>query len=102
MNAKLVVVRGKATKREIPLKLPTIIGRSREADLTVAHPLVSRQHCRIFEVDGALVVKDNQSLNGTFIGGARITEAVLKPGDQLTVGPLTFVALYEHQGDYPQ
>lgn len=102
MDAKLVVVSGKVNKKEVRLKLPTIIGRSRSADLTVAHPLVSRQHCLIYERDGALVVKDNGSLNGTFVAGSRISECILKPGDKLTVGPLTFVAIYDHQGAFPE
>jgi predicted component of type VI protein secretion system len=95
MDARLIVVGGKANKSEVKLKLPTTIGRSRAADLTVAHPKVSRQHCQIFERDGLLVVRDNGSLNGTYIEDTRITESVLKPGDKLTVGPLTFMAAYE-------
>ena len=67
----------------------------------MAHPKVSRQHCQIFERDGVLVVRDNESLNGTFIDNEKITEAILKPGDKLTVGPLTFVAVYEHAGSFP-
>ncbi len=101
MDAKLVVVGGKANKAEVKLKLPTVVGRGRDADLTVAHGTVSRHHCLIYEVDGALVVRDNGSLNGTLIGGERIKESLLKPGDTLTVGPLTFRADYEHNGAFP-
>ncbi len=101
MDARLVVVEGKASRRVVQLKLPTIIGRSREADVKVGHASVSRIHCEIYELDGALVVRDAGSLNGTFIDSVRITESVLKPGDRLTVGPLTFVAEYEHDGDFP-
>jgi predicted component of type VI protein secretion system len=101
MDARLVVVEGKASRNVVQLKLPTIIGRSREADVKVGHSSVSRIHCEIYELDGALVVRDAGSLNGTFIDGMRVTEAVLKPGDRLTVGPLTFVAEYEHQGGFP-
>jgi hypothetical protein len=101
MDAKLIVIGGKANKSEVKLKLPTTIGRSRKADLTVAHPKVSRQHCQIFERDGLLVVRDFGSLNGTFIENARVSEAILKPGDKLTVGPLTFVAVYDHDGPLP-
>ncbi|HEV7225446.1 MAG TPA: FHA domain-containing protein, partial [Pirellulales bacterium] len=101
MDAKLVVVGGKANKAEVALKLPTVIGRGRDAGLTVAHATVSRHHCMIFERDGALVVRDNGSLNGTVVEGQRVTEALLKPGDKLTVGPLTFRADYEHSGSFP-
>ena len=38
MNAKLLVVLGTTTKREVTLQLPAVLGRSREADITVPHP----------------------------------------------------------------
>lgn len=101
MEAKLIVVGGKANRSEVPLKLPAMLGRGRDADITVAHPTVSRHHCLIYEVEGALVVKDNGSLNGTVVDGERIEEAVLKPGRTITVGPLTFRADYSHSGDFP-
>jgi predicted component of type VI protein secretion system len=95
MDAKLVVVGGKANKSEVELKLPTVIGRGRDADLTVAHPTVSRHHCVVFEQDGVLCVRDNASLNGTLVDGHKVQEAELRPGETLTVGPLTFRADYQ-------
>lgn len=95
MKAKLVVVGGEAKAAEVNLKLPTIIGRGREAPLTLPHPLVSRQHCEIFEQNGQLVVRDLGSLNGTFINNERITEAVLPNGELLTIGTVTFRAVYD-------
>ena len=101
MDARLLVIEGKVTKREVRLKLPTVIGRSRHADLTVNHSLVSREHCRLYELDGALVVRDNDSTNGTYVEGRRVVECVLKPGDRLKIGPLTFSVDYEHRGPFP-
>jgi len=99
MEAKLIVVGGKASKREIPLKLPTTIGRSRDANLTVAHAMVSRRHCELYEADGLLMVRDVGSLNGTFLGDQKIGEAPLPPGAEFTVGPLTFAVQYKYEGD---
>jgi len=99
MEAKLIVVSGKANKGEVALNLPTVIGRSRDVKLTVAHPMISRQHCEVYEVDGLLMIRDLGSLNGTVVKGQRISEAPLCPGDELTVGPLTFRAEYEYEGD---
>ena len=96
MDAKLVIVGGKASKGPISLKLPTIIGRSRQSDLTVAHPMISRQHCKLFEVDGLLKIQDLGSLNGTFVGQEKVTEADLLPQTQFTVGPLTFRVEYQY------
>jgi hypothetical protein len=94
MEVKLIVVGGDAKTTEIDLKLPTVIGRGRGATLTLPHPLVSRQHCEIYETEGQLYVRDLGSLNGTFIGNEPISEAVLPPGELLTVGAVTFRAIY--------
>lgn len=101
MEAKLVVVGGDAKARQYELELPTIIGRSRSAGLTLGHPLVSRQHCEIFETNGVLMVRDLGSLNGTFVGDERITEQAVpvKPGDLLTVGGVTLRAEYGAGGE---
>lgn len=101
MEARLVVVGGKANKSEVRLKLPAMIGRSRDSDVTVSHASVSRHHCLIYELEGALVVRDNGSLNGTVIDGEKVQESLLKPGQSLTIGPLTFRAEYEHGGIFP-
>jgi len=98
MDAKLLVVAGDTDCKEVRLKIPTVIGRSREVDLVIAHPLVSRRHCEITATDsGQLQVRDLGSLNGTFVGQDRVEEAVLNPGALLTVGAVTFRAVY---GDY--
>ena len=97
MNAKLVIVQGDGQGREISLRLPTVLGRSRDVGITIAHSLISRQHCEIYENDGQLVVRDLGSLNGTFVGESRITESVLEPGGFLTLGDVTFQAVY---GDF--
>ncbi len=99
MNAKLVVVGGDAKATEVRLRLPTVVGRGREASLTLPHPLVSRRHCEIFQQDGRLMVRDLGSLNGTFIANQRITEAPLPPGELLTIGTVTFRAVYDAPED---
>lgn len=93
--AKLVVVGGEVKTAEIKLRLPSTIGRGRGATIMLPHPLVSRQHCELFETDGRLMVRDLGSLNGTFINNERISEAALPPGELLTVGAVTFRAVYE-------
>ncbi|HEY1065409.1 MAG TPA: FHA domain-containing protein [Pirellulales bacterium] len=95
MDAKLVVIGGNATKSEVKLRLPMTIGRTKDAGLSIAHPMVSRKHCTLYEREGALYIRDNQSANGTFVNDNRILgDLLIKPGDRLTVGPLTFVAIY--------
>ena len=95
MEAKLVVVGGDAKMKEIRLKLPAIVGRGKGSTLKLPHALVSRQHCEIFEANGKLMVRDLGSLNGTFINNQRITEAELPAGELLSIGTVTFRAVYE-------
>lgn len=96
MEAKLIVVGGEAKTTEVRLKLPTVIGRGREASLMVPHPLVSRRHCELYEQDGRLVVRDLGSLNGTYINNQKVVgEAVLPSGQLLTIGAVTFRAVYD-------
>jgi predicted component of type VI protein secretion system len=99
MEAKLIVVSGKTNRAEVALKLPTTIGRSRQATLTVAHPMISRQHCEIYERDGLLMLRDLGSLNGVLLEGKRVTEAPLPPGTEFVVGPLTLRVEYQYAGD---
>jgi len=98
LNAKLVVVGGDVKTTEVELKLPSTIGRGRGTTIVLPHPLVSRQHCELFEFNGQLMVRDLGSLNGTFVNNQRITESPLAPNELLTVGTVTFRAVYEMVG----
>ena len=96
VQATLVVVGGDVKTSEIKLRLPCTIGRGRGSSIVLAHPLVSRQHCEIYEADGALMVRDLGSLNGTFINNQRISETAPLPNNELlTVGTVTFRAVYD-------
>ena len=67
------------------------LGRTARADLIVDAALVSRLHCRLTaDKSDQLVVEDLESSNGTMVNGERIERAVLRAGDELTVGRVTF------------
>ncbi len=53
-------------------KKRVIVGRSPNSDLVVPHESVSRQHCKIEEIDNAFFITDLGSSNGTFIDGQRL------------------------------
>jgi predicted component of type VI protein secretion system len=97
-NVKLVVVGGEVKTTEIKIKLPSTIGRGRDLAVVLPHPLVSRNHCELYEADGKLMVRDLGSLNGTFVNNEQITESPLEPGELLTVGTVTFRAVYDAGG----
>ena len=68
------------------------MGRAQGADFCVDAPLVSRLHCRVSVTeDGAVLVVDLDSTNGTWIDGERITESTLAEGHVLRVGRVEFV-----------
>src|SRR5437660_11355984 len=100
MQVKLIVVGGHSRQREMLVDLPAVVGRSRAAALTIGDPLVSRQHCFLEEHGGMVLLRDNGSLNGTILDGQRVQgEAIIRPGAKVTVGPLTFVVIYEPTGE---
>lgn len=99
MQAKLTVVGGKANKREVTIQVPATIGRSRDADLTVGHRMISRKHCETYLADGLVMIRDVGSLNGTYVHGRRIREAPLPPGEKFSIGPVTFQISYQYSGD---
>ncbi|MEE3369910.1 MAG: FHA domain-containing protein [Planctomycetota bacterium] len=98
-QVKLVVVGGAAKATELVIRPPVVLGRGHEASIPLPHPLVSRLHCEIVHQQGRLLVRDLGSLNGTFVGNQRVSEAELPSGELLTVGSVTFRAEYEVDTD---
>jgi hypothetical protein len=63
------------------------IGRSRQADVVIDDPNVSRQHAEVRPRGGAWVIADLGSTNGTRLGGRRIDHPeVIQPGDEIEIG----------------
>lgn len=63
------------------------IGRSAPADIVLAHPSISREHCLIGLANDELLVTDLNSTNGTFIDGVRVARSTILPvGAELKVG----------------
>lgn len=72
------------------------IGRAHGNEVRIPASDVSRRHCRLKAKDGLLMVEDLETVNGTYLNGDLLTgEAVIRPGDRLEVGPITFVVEYE-------
>mgnify|MGYP000957930911 CR=1 FL=1 len=86
---------GKTDKRRLSIDLPIILGRSRQADLKIAHSLISRKHCALLCRDGVVILRDLGSLNGTFVRGEKVAGDVrLLPNDEFSIGPVTFQVQY--------
>jgi pSer/pThr/pTyr-binding forkhead associated (FHA) protein len=74
-----------------------VIGRHSEADVRLALPDVSRRHCRFIFQHGHWKVIDLNSLNGVFVNGERMHEAVVYDGDHVRLGGFTFAVNLEAQ-----
>ena len=91
MKARLVGISGWDETTEIDLPLPVILGRSRSSGIVIKQPLVSRQHCELFELEDRLMIRDLGSTNGTRVNQVRIEQPTeLVSGDLVTIGSVTF------------
>jgi hypothetical protein len=63
------------------------IGRSRQCDVVIDDPNVSRQHAEVRPRGGAWVLTDLGSTNGSSLNGRRINHPeVIQPGDEIEIG----------------
>ena len=63
------------------------LGRSRQCDIVLDDPNVSRQHAEIRPRGGSWVLSDLGSTNGSCLNGRRIDRPeVIKPGDEIELG----------------
>ena len=71
-----------------------VVGAERDCDLRPGSSLLSRHHCVFKKDEYSLRIRDLGSTNGTFVNGRRIFgEAILKPGDEVTIGDVMFHVL---------
>ena len=87
----LICLQGPQSGQEFPLTAREFaIGRSADNMLRVEGMLVSRHHAQISFQDGQYILYDRESTNGTYVNGQRIAHHILKPGDQIQIGPSVF------------
>ena len=67
-------------------KRRVVLGRSKEADLQVTDPNVSRRHAELRQEGTSFWIVDLDSTNGLEVNGRRVKRAKLDPGDSFTVG----------------
>ena len=84
----LVTILGNPIGRKFDLvdyRPRAVFGRDPEVDISIDDDSVSRQHCELCWMDGAWVVRDLGSTNGTRVNGSSIGEAryLLKVDDRI-------------------
>ncbi len=97
LEAEIVTLSWNGKQHEIE-KRRVVIGRSKDADIQVEDPNVSRRHAEVRQEGAAYWVVDFDSTNGTEINGRRLERAKLRPGDTITVGSTELVFRRESGG----
>ncbi len=70
-----------------PVSAPNVVlGRSKECDIHVPDPNVSRRHAELRQEGSAYVLVDLDSTNGIEIGGRRVKRVDLENGTRFTIG----------------
>ncbi len=88
--------------RPIPLGAPQIsLGRHPDNTIVLNHPQVSAHHARLQQVQGGYHIVDVGSTNGVYVNALRVTNQMLKPGDEVRIGPfkLTYTGTQLTQQD---
>src|SRR5712692_8514333 len=74
--------------RPIPLGAAVItIGRLPSNNVVLNHPQVSGQHARLEQARGGYRIIDMGSTNHVYVNAQRVTNQLLKPGDEVRIGP---------------
>jgi pSer/pThr/pTyr-binding forkhead associated (FHA) protein len=72
--------------KAVPLTLDVIkIGRSHDNSVVIDDPRISRHHAEIRAINERYVLFDLGSSGGTFINGQRTSQAMLYPGDRISL-----------------
>ena len=93
--ASLVVMGppGLRARYVLPVARGLVIGRSGFCDIVLNKRSLSREHARVYELNGQHFITDLGSVNGTFVNGRPVHEPTpLKDGDRINLYdlPLTF------------
>jgi transcriptional regulator with GAF, ATPase, and Fis domain len=92
---RLVVERGGPVGKTLDLGALAKLGKAPDNDLVIEHPTVSRYHCELRRDGERYVIADLGSTNGTFLDGAQVKEAYLRPGALIEVGDVVLRLLSE-------
>ena len=85
MPAKLILLGDQ--RAEYELGAFDTLGRHPNNSIQVLDRIVSKEHSRVTRgPNGAHVIRDAGSLNGTWVNGTRVDEHTLKDGDQIQLG----------------
>ncbi|HET8704969.1 MAG TPA: FHA domain-containing protein [Pseudomonadales bacterium] len=76
-----------------PLMGSTTLGRADDCGISIKLDTISRHHCELTVGPAGLRIKDLGSANGTQVNMKKITEAVLKAGDKVSLEGISFLVI---------
>ncbi|HET9871890.1 MAG TPA: FHA domain-containing protein [Propionibacteriaceae bacterium] len=98
-SALLIVQRGPNAGSRFLLNTDLVtVGRHQESDIFLDDISVSRRHATFRRTPEGTVVKDQGSLNGTYVNRALVNECVLRHGDEVQIGKFRLVFFASTQG----
>lgn len=84
---QIVVLNGASEGAVFALpEIPTVVGRSPESHVQIGDPWISSMHALFERRGGAVWVVDLDSRNGTYVGGARVSESPVGEGSVVRFG----------------
>lgn len=100
-SALLIVRRGPTVGARFLLDTDlTVAGRHPDADIFLDDVTVSRRHAEISRVAAVFSIRDLDSLNGTYLDGARTSGGVLQDGSEIQIGKYR-MTFYPSRHDLP-
>ena len=88
----LIVANGEKMGQSYPLnRFPVRIGRESNADICLEDPTVSKNHARIIDAMGDIILSDMGSTNGVFVNNIKVREWFLRDGDTIRIGDTIFL-----------
>jgi sigma-B regulation protein RsbU (phosphoserine phosphatase) len=82
----LVIVEGTDRRNIVLDRFPFTVGRRTDRDLVLTDPRVSREHAMFMQEKDGIYIEDQNSRQGTFVNGERITRQKLIRNDRLEFG----------------
>jgi hypothetical protein len=86
-----------STGHEFPIRGETHIGRASTTQVVITDPCASGVHATIWEQQGRLFLRDEDSRNGTMVNGNRIQQITLRDEDLIRIGNTTLTVVYYAQ-----
>jgi hypothetical protein len=90
LSREVVVLTANGTRHEIGQRR-TVIGRSKDCDIQLVDPNISRRHAELRQEGTAYWMVDLDSTNGVVVNGRRLKRAKLESGDTITLGSTMLV-----------